>query len=240
MPFQNSNVAAGLNAKDTFQVGVSDIDPNTPIEQDVTLGWSSDPSGSYLYYECAVGTMLDSGIVIHNQLPQVDRAPDTIASVDLDDPKLDMLTGYGVNLRCKDQYRDIVQRMGHSRYWFRLWGQALRVGYQVPIPGIKMIGGVPAIPYDKNPQWGYNSIAPGGNFSGVILWRAQWSLWYTTAVPPIINKIPAADPSAHISGTLAPPTNIQSPFSQSDDNAVVNAPQRAVPAAPEAQRVVPR
>lgn len=229
MPFKNTNVASGLGKNANFQVGDADVDSDLVIEQGIAVPWSSDPAGSYVYYDCAVGVLLDSGIVVHNQLPQVDNDPDTLAAVALDDPSLDTLTGVGVNLKCLDQYNDIVQRMGHARYWFRLWGQALRVGYQIPIPGIKTIGGVPAIPYDKNPQWAYNGIAPGGNFSGVILWRAQWSLWYTTAVPPKSNAVPAADPSAHIAGTAKQPTGMQAPYSQADDNAQTTAPQFVVP-----------
>lgn len=225
MPFQNNNATSGIPEKDKFQVGRANVDRGEPAEQGTLLPWPNDPAASYVYYDCAIGVMLDSGIVVHNRLPQVNNAPDTIASINLDDPNLDQLTGFGVNLKCRDQYQDIVQRMGHARYWFRLWGQALRVGYQVPIPGIKMIGGVPVIPYDKNPQWGYNSIAPGGNYSGVILWRAQWSLWYTTAVPPTSNTIPVADPSAHISGTDQLPKGIQAPYSQADDNAQPSQPR---------------
>lgn len=223
-PFRDSNVARGLPANAPYQIGRSDVDKNTPVEQGIDIPWSSDPAGSYVYYDCAVGVMLDSGIVVHNRLPQVSRGTDTLARTSLDDPNLDQLTGYGVNLRCLDQYQDIVQRMGHARYWFRIWGQALRVGYQVPIPGIRTIGGVTAIPYDKNTQWAYNSIAPGANYSGTILWRAQWSLWYTTAVPPVSNTVPAADPSAHIGGTSQPPATIQAPFSQADDDAVPSVP----------------
>ncbi len=221
MPFQDNNVAVGLSKKGNFKVGRSDVDSDLIIEQNVLIPWSSDPAGSYVYFDCAVGVMLDSGIVVHNRLPQVNKGFDTLAACNLDDPNLDKLTGFGVNLKCQDQYKDIVQRMGHARYWFRIWGQALRIGYQHPIPGIKLIGGVPAIPYDKNPQWAYNSIAPGGNYSGVILWRAQWSLWYTTAIPPYNNTIPAADPSAHITGAAVPPAGIQSPYSQADDAAEI-------------------
>jgi len=225
MPFLDNNVASGLPANAAFQVGITDVDPNTTIEDNISIPWSSDPSGSYVYYECSVGSMLDSGIVVHNRLPQVNNLPDSLSAVALDDPNLDTYTNIGVNLKCMDQYTDIVQRMGHARYWFRIWGQALRVGYQVPIPGIKMIGGVPAIPYDRNPQWAYNCIAPGANYSGVILWYAQWSLWYTTAVPPTSNTIPAADPSAHISGVVPPPTGMQAPYSQADDNAEKTQPR---------------
>lgn len=219
MPFKQSNIASKIPTSNDFADGRLNTDDDATIERGISLPWASDPRGSYVYYECAVGCMLDSGIVVHNRLPQVNNPPDTLASINFDDPNLDQLTGFGVNLKCKDQYLDIVQRMGHSRYWFRIWGQALRVGYQIPIPGIKVIGGVPAIPYDRNPQWGYNSIAPGGNYSGMILWRAQWSLWYTTDRPPTSNTVPAADPSAHISGNSPLPIGMQAPYSQADDNA---------------------
>lgn len=224
MPFRDNNVAAGLSTTSNFRVGESDVDRGTNVEQDNVIPWARNPQASYIYYDCAVGTMLDSGIVVHNRLPQVNNAFDTLASIALDASDLDTATGLGVNLKCNDQYADIVQRMGHARYWFRIWGQALRVGYQIPIPGIKLIGGVAAIPYDKNPQWAYNRIFPGGNYSGVILWHAVWSLWYTTASPPTTNYVPAADASAHISGTATPPGGMQAPFSRADDDAVTNAP----------------
>lgn len=221
MPVKNNNVALGLSESNPFQVGRSNSDDGgSNFESNILLPWSSDVAATWVYYDCAVGTMLDSGIVVHHRLPQVDRTYDTLASCSLDDPNLDRLTGFGVNLKCNDQYTDIVQRMGHARYWFRIWGQALRVGYKVPIPGIKTVGGVTAIPYDKNPQWGYNTISPNGNYSGVILWYAQWSLWYTILTPPVDQNIPTANPSAHIKGDTQPPRNgIQSPFSQPDDNA---------------------
>lgn len=234
MPFVNENKRAGLPKNGKFQAGKSNVDSGAVLEKDITLPWVSDPKASWAYFDCTVGVMLDSGIVVHNRLPQVNRLPDTLASSlsGLDDPNFDTIVDKGVNLRSSDQYADIVQRMGHSRYWFRIWGQALRFGYKIPIPGIKYIGGVPAIPYDRNPQWAFNRIAPGGNFGGVILWHAQWSLWYTTAVPPNSNKIPAADPSAHISGDAKPPGAIQAPFSQPDSNAVSSAPPSNVTQAP--------
>lgn len=235
MPFFNTNVAEGLTRGGRFQVGRNNIDDGFIAESGISLPQMPNPQASYVYYNCTIGVMLDSGIAVHNRLPQtLSPISDTLAVVPLDHPALDTLTGFGVNLRCKDQYTDIIQRMGHSRYWFRLWGQALRVGYQVPIPGIKSIGGVPAIPYDKNPQWAYNTISPGGNYSGSILWRAQWSLWYTTQIPPSFGAIGSivggaavegykmSNPGAHISGSTqsGPPTNLQTPYSQPDDNAL--------------------
>ncbi len=238
MPFYKTNVAEGVQSA-TFQVGRNNVDDDYPLEIDEKIPWSSDPKASYVYYDCALGVALDSGIVVHNRLPQTNGPfVDTLATIAHDDPRLDQLTGYGVNLRCLDQYRDIIQRMGHARYWFRLWGQALRVGHQVPIPGIRFIGGAVAIPYDKNPQWAYNTIVPGGNYSGAVLWRAQWSLWYTTITPPgqplpgaaelrnISQSGPAAgNPSAHINPHLAPPQGMQAPYSQSDDNAQPTGPR---------------
>lgn len=226
MPFLNNNIALGLPRDGVFQVGVTNVDSRTIIEQGVLLPWPSDPAASWVYYDCTVSVKLDSGIVVHNRLPQVDHTADSLSSCYLEDPQLDNLPSRGVNIQSKDQYTDIVQRMGHSRYWFNLRGQALRIGKQVPIPALKSIGGVPAIPYDRTPQFAYNRIFPGGNYAGVILWHAAWSLWYTTAVPPRSNAIPAADAAAHISGTTPNPDvrGIQAPYSQPDDNAVRSAP----------------
>lgn len=219
MPFLDENTTAGLARGAAYQVGRSDTDADLVVEQDDLIPQTTDPAGSYVYYDCTVGSMLDSGIVVHNRLPQVNRGFDTLASVGLDDAGLETLAGPGVNLKCLDQYQDIVQRMGHARYWFRIWGQALRIGSQVPIPGIKTIGGVAAVPYDKNPQWAFNRIAPGGNYSGAVLWHAAWSLWYTTLVPPTSQAFPAADPSAHITGVASAPRGVQAPYSQADDDA---------------------
>lgn len=226
MPFKNANVQRGLPLNSRFQVGRGNIDQDETVERGIGLPWAFDPSASYLYYDCAVGVVLDSGIVVHNRMPQTSGQPlvsDTLAHIPIDDPRLDLINGPGVNLRCRDKYRDVVQRMGHARYWFRLWGQALRAGYQVPIPGIREVGGVPVVPHDMNPQWAYNKIAPGGSYGGVILWHAQWSLWYTTLVPPHppsdARSILTTNPSAHISSRNRLPRLIQSPYSQADDNA---------------------
>lgn len=219
MPFVNENIASKLSKNDRFQVGRANIDNPSINERGLFLPWASDKEASWVYYECAVGAMLDSGLAVHNRLPQVDHAADTLASCFLEDPNLDRLLG-GVNLRCNDQYQDIIQRMGHARYWFRLWGQAMRIGYQIPIPGLKTIGGVAAVPYDKNPQWAYNTIAPGGNYGDVILWVARWSLWYTTLVPPTSNRIPSGNTTAHANQDSKTPKNVQVPFSLPDDNAM--------------------
>lgn len=182
-------------------------------ERNVDIPTINSAEATWVYFDCSIGVMLDSGIVIHNRLPQIDKGFDTLGASEFNAKYAnELLTG--VNLKCQDQYQDIVQRMGHARYWFRMWGRALRIKYKIPIPSIKTIGGVAAIPYDKNPQWAYNSIVPGGNFGGVVMWRAEWSLWYTTLVPPINQVIPAFEPAAHISGDVPLLGSIQAPFSQ--------------------------
>lgn len=225
MVFKNNNIQDKLPKNSPFQVGRADVDAPTPtVEQGVLLPWPTDPAQSWVYFDCAVGVMLDSGIVVHNRLPQVNRGYDTLSAKDLEDPNFSITTDVGVNLKCKDQYQDIVQRMGHARYWFRLWGQALRIGHKVPIPGISSVGGVAVVPYDKNPQWAFNRVFPGGNYSGVILWHARWSLWYTTLVPPTNNDIPAVDIAAHIDGRIPLAKGMQAPFSTVDDNAFPSKP----------------
>lgn len=231
MTFKHNNSAYGLPTSSTFQVGVSDVDNKNLNERGINIPVPNEEA-SWLYFECFVGTILDSGIVVHNRLPQVDKGFDTLSN-DSDtwgSRQFEKMTT-GVNLLCKDQYTDIVQRMGHARYWFRLWGRALRAKFQIPIPSLKTIGGVPTVPYDKNPQWAYNAIVPGGNIGGMIIWRAEWSLWYTTLTPPISQYIPMSDPSGHIATTVSGPplpTVMQAPFSQPDDNAVVSSPAAAV------------
>jgi hypothetical protein len=221
MPFLDENVANGIPEKTASKIGGSDVDSGEVLEKGILIPFASDPEASWVYFNCVVSTLLDSGIVVHNRLPQVNNDPDTLGSAALDAKNYDLITNLGVNLECEDQYTDVVQRMGHSRYWFRLWGQALRVGYRVPIPSLKSVGGVAVIPYDKSPQKAFNRIVPMANYSGAILWHAAWSLWYTTAVPLRSQYIPEHDPSAHISGTEEPPLNgFQAPFSPVDDNAV--------------------
>lgn len=222
MPFLNNNLAAGIPVNAPIQVGVSDTDSGTVNEQGITIPWPTSPVGSWVYYDCTISAMLDSGIVVHSRLPQVNNSADTLASCFFDQPKLENQVG-GVNLNCQDQYRDIVQRMGHARYWFRIWGQALRVGQRIPIPGIKTIGGQPAVPYDQNPQWAFNRIVPRGNYGGIPLWMARWSLWYTIATPPTNKPIPSKDPSAGITDTTAIPSGVQVPISQPDTNATATS-----------------
>lgn len=224
MPFVNENIGARLPQNAKFQKGVSNRDQNFPNEG--ALPWVIEPEFTWLYYDTGIETYLDSGAVVHRRLPQENPAYSTLGHNTPDKDKLyndigNLPSGLGVNLDCKDQFKDIQQRMGHSHYWFRLWGQALRFGYQIPIPKIVKIAGVEAIPYDKNPQWAYNRILTGVDYGGVLVWHAQWSLWYTILEDPAKDHIEpelVRDPVSGASGKDKIPQVIQAPFGVLDDN----------------------
>lgn len=222
MPFKNENALKGLPVNGSYQVGRSNVDSGNSVERNILLPWPQDPAATWVYFDCVVEHRLDSGIVVHNRLPQVDNDPDSLGAAYLDDAKLDTYQGTGINLKCQDQYQDIKQRMGHARYWFRLHGQALRVGYRIPIPKLRTVGGVAVIPHDRTPQYAFCRVR--GNFGGIILWHAAWSLWYTTLVPPNSNSTPEVDPALHITGNAKPPDGLQAPYTTSDGNAVKQAP----------------
>jgi hypothetical protein len=199
-------------------VGVSDLDSGIILEKGAKLPWASMSRASYMYYDCYVQLYLDSGMVVHRQLPQSNPAKnDTLGTVFIGDKDIDEIKDMGVNSVSKDTYTDTVQRMAHAVYRFALRGQALRVGYQIPIPCMKTVGGVPAIPDDSTPQTAFNRIL--GNYSGVALWHARWELWYTVAVPPKEDVLPPANLAAHIRGDQELPDNIQVPWTYPDVHA---------------------
>lgn len=216
--FVDENQAQGVPPKSAFQVGVSDFDNSgTTIESGVKVPVPDDENANWLYYDIAILTQLDSGIVVHRTLPQVDVDAATLASCTVGDKNIDQITGKGVNILSQEKFTDIVQRMGHARFWFCLFGEAMRIGQQVPIPGLKTVGGVPAIPFDENPQVAFNKNV--GNYSGAILWYAKWELWYTVAVPPKAQQLPPRNLSQYIDSDQTLPNGLQAPFSFPDDEA---------------------
>lgn len=221
--FIDEDVLAGTKGS-TFRAGISNEDSASPlIEKGIGLSTPTDRA-NWVYYDITLGCMLDSGIVVHRRLPQVNSVADTLASCAITDANIDTLTGRGVNLISNDTFQDVVQRMAHSRYWFRLWGQAMRIREQVPIPSLRKIAGVEAIPHDNNPQWAYNKQV--GNYSGQILWYAEWSLWYTLATEPTQQQITPPNLAQHISEDADQNNLMQAPISLPDDNAQISGPPR--------------
>lgn len=222
MPFVNENVAEGLPRDAAYQVGVSNVyPPSTPIETGVKIPTPLDRA-NWVYYDIALECMLDSGIVVHRRLPQVDNTYDTLASCDISESNVDLLKGLGVNLKSNDTFQDVVQRMAHSQYFFRLHGRAARLGDQIPIPSLKYIAGVTAIPYDNEKQFAYNKIA--GNYGGQVLWKAEWSLWYTLASAPKAQQTTPQNLNLHIDATSRD-EGMQAPLSLPDDNSVSSRPR---------------
>lgn len=201
------------------KVGLSDVDPRTTSIEDGVKLFSANDRANWVYYDIALECFLDPGIVVHRRLPQVDNEADTLATCNIADPNIDVLTGKGVNLVSKDNYTDIVQRMAHSVYRFNLKGQAMRIGEQIPIPRLKKIAGIDAISYKT--EWAYNKIV--GNYSGQVLWMAEWSLWYTLASAPKKQQDPPQNLGLHID-TTSRDAEMQAPYSQPDDNAVSTQP----------------
>jgi len=227
--FLDENVAAKIPKTDKFQVGISNVARRgRPITTSLQTPGAKE---SWLYYDVELSCRLDSGIVVHRRLPQVDNTADSLASCIITDPNIDAITGRGVNLISHDNFTDVVQRMAHSQYWFNLNGQAMRVGNQIPIPGIRSIGGKVAVPHDANPQWAYNKIV--GNYSGVILWYAKWSLWYTLTSAPTAQQVPPQNLAMRIQGDAKTPDGILAPFTLPDDNAVATDPR-----VPELQNMI--
>lgn len=220
--FQNENLAAGLPQRSTYQVGVSDVDDGTRMEQGITLPWPSESKASYVYYDCWIECELDSGIVVHRQLPQYSTAADSLGVADMFNTGLETITKQGVNTISAGRFTDTTQRMAHSIYRFCLRGIALRIGYQVPIPKLLTVGGVTAIPDDEIKQKAYNKIV--GNYSGVPMWKAEWSQWYTVAAPPITQQLPPPNLAEHIRASDTLPAALQAPWSEPDDDAVPSAP----------------
>lgn len=215
--FVDENAAQGLppGTQSPIQAGVTDADDGALLEQNLTLPWASDPTISWVEYNCWIEVHLDPGTVLHKPLPQTNDPVDTLASIDAFADDADSSID-SVNWRSKGTYSDVIQKMATSTYYFVLKGWAVRSGYKIPIPGLKSIAGIPAVP--THPQRVVGPIIVG-NFSGIPLYFAQWELWYLIGDPPSEDQESPPNPGAHISGDVELPDSIQVPFSQTDANA---------------------
>ena len=62
MPFENNNSLSGIPTNSLFQVGQSNVDSNFSAEKGVTIPTFNDAAVTWVYFECTVGSMLDSTI----------------------------------------------------------------------------------------------------------------------------------------------------------------------------------
>ena len=222
--FINENIAKGLPKNAPFQAGRSDVDPGQILEKGLTLPWVINPRYSFEAYVMWLECYLDAGLVVHKSLPQVAQPFDTLASGQATDTNLDNNI-LGVNLISQGSFTDTLQRMATSEYQFVLKGYATRAGYQIPVPGLKTIAGIPA--YPGKLQWSLgNPIV--ANYSGIPIFHNRWELWYVVTVPPKKAQLPLSNLGQHITASVVLPQGMQVPYSETDQNAVASAPLRQV------------
>ena len=222
--FENTNESVGLAKDASWQQGISNFDSGgRSLEKPAVLPWASASGASYMYYDVMIECYLDSGIVVHRHLPQSNPKSDSLGGVDMFQSDIDEIKDSGVHLKSNDDFEDVEQRMAHSIYRFCLRGEAIRVGYQVPIPKLLTVCGVKAIPDDSSYQKAYNKLVPA-NYSGVPMFYAAWELWYTVVKPPKKDQLPPPNLAEHIRADTPLPDNMQSPWTLPDQNAQTSRP----------------
>lgn len=143
---------------------------------------------------------------------------DTLSSGYLDDDDFPE-NEYGINTISVSNFTDVVQRMATSTYIFKLRGYAARMGFRVPIPGLRTVAGVAAFPAER--QYAANWVT--ANFNGVPMYNAKWDLWYYVTVPPWLDEPPPDNLANHIAGDQQLPEDGLPPMvSFPDWNAVSN------------------
>jgi hypothetical protein len=192
------------------------IDDRAP-EGKVTFEWFKNPDATYINYGCHIECFLDSGVVLHKALPQFEQPVDTLGTYDLAAPG-GAKVKVGENLVSAGNYTDVLQRMATSTYRFLLKGFGVRVGYQVPVPSIKSVAGIPATPTE---QWvrGNEVI---GNYYGIPVFNNAWELWYLVAAPPKRSQLAPPNLADHIAANQTLPDLISVPASPADYNATQN------------------
>jgi hypothetical protein len=231
--FQDENVTDGVTASN-FLSGVNNVDNGALIEKNFLLPYMLNPAVTWLDYRCALSIELDPGIVLHEILPQAPQPIDTLASGTFDPQEQVLIEGQlaqvnfnrsqpfeknvnQANTVGAGKYTDGVQRMATSEYRFRLRGWAVRAGYKIPIPGLKLVCGVPAIP-DKQVVLSDSEVI--ANYSGVPIFFSQWDLWYFIAVPPKTAQLPPPNLAEHIRADAKLPPGMQVPISAPDSLSV--------------------
>jgi hypothetical protein len=217
-------------------------DPPLYPEANFPLSWAVNPNVSWMDYRCWVEIELDPGMWLHKALPQQSTAVDDLAQNFITDAKLGKATNpSGVNVASNSLGQDTIQRMATSTYTFYLRGWGVRIGYQIPIPGLKSVGKQTCVP--KGPQRAANLMI--GNCGGQIpLWFAYWDLSYMVAGPLGPKAVAPIPPNlaAHISYTPGKklPDFIPPPWSTIDPRAVQQAAPPIGPALPPAGPAKPQ
>ena len=204
---------------------IADVDAvgaAAPPERQIGLPWTTDPASSWLEYRCWIEVDLDAGMALHKPLPQQASRPDTLAATWTNSPTIDTEGGIGVKVAPNRGVTDAVQRMATSTYRFILRGWAFRAGQQIPIPGLRAVGGITPVP--DRVQRASNLLV--GNISGIPIWFAYWELHYviptTPSQAPVTDLVPF-NPALHIRPDAQLPESIALPEAPTDQNATQNA-----------------
>ncbi len=197
-------------------------DQTTYPEGLIQAPYAVSPELSWMEYRCWVEIELDPGLALHKTLPQKNDSPDDLSYEFVDDPNFATINpDSGVVVASNSTGQDAIQRMATSTYTFHLRGYAVRIGYQVPIPGLKSVGAQKAVP--MFPQRASNMIV--GNCGGVPLWFAYWDLTYMVA-GPLGKKAVAPVPdnlASHIAADATLPQAIQFPWTRVDPRSQVSS-----------------
>ncbi len=204
----------------------SDIDTlGVQPEAALSLPWVVTPANPWLDYRIWVECLLDAGMSLHKPLPQNNPSVDTLASVYTTDAAM-ASSKAGTNLNSSSAAVDIIQRMASSTYRFVLRGYGLRVGYPVPVPGLKSVGGVPCVPAER--QWVKGNMIVSNLMGGIPVFFNAWELHYFVAVSPKNAKEPVlSNPALHIRSDAQLPTSILLPRAPLDQRALEKAPAAA-------------
>lgn len=217
--FADENVAQKLPGNSKFLAGVNHKADIAAPEAQLTFPWLKVPEATWLGYSCRIECTLDTGLALHKPLPQSPQQIDTLATYDLGvagSAKIEK----GENLVSAGTFTDIIQRMGTSEYQFTLIGEGMRAGFQVPVPGLVSVAGVPAIPIR---QWVRgNQIV--GNFYGIPLFYNAWELVYVVTLPPRGKQLPPPNQAMHIAADQPLPDECNVAIAPNDYNAVAAAP----------------
>lgn len=187
------------------------VDPDTGASPDaqVRLTGLFPPESSWLNYHIEFITELDPGVALHKPLPQKDDTVDSLGSVNIFSQNPEFNTLDSVNTISKSSSEDILQRMATSTYRVCVRGFGVRAGYKVPVPDLKVFGGVPVSP-GKHKVIGPRIVA---NYSGIPIYLTAWELWYDVPTPPKAKQPTPPNLAQHIGDVANPPRQIPVPVS---------------------------
>ena len=189
-----------------------DPDKGTSPEIGAVVDVLPEANLSWINYQCWFETELDPGTAILKSLPQATYSVDVLSSVDAYSANAQGATG-SVNLASKSKQSDNVVRATTSTYKVTLKGYAVRIGYDIPVPGLVSWAGVKPIP-GKQHVSGPQIVT---QYCGVPVYLTMWTLEYFVPVPPDVpagqRQFGPPNLGDTVADTNSPPKTAQMPVS---------------------------